>query len=66
MKPNETRIYTKKIRPILQYSKDGVFIREFKNISEAVETYHIKDKDGNMIRKVANGDPKRKSAYGFI
>jgi group I intron endonuclease len=47
--------------PVLQYTKDGVFIKEWNNSSSA-EKYLGKSGDG--IRSCIRGD--QKSAYGFI
>ena len=54
--------YKKKIRPVLAYYKTGEFVKEFKNISEAIEW--LNKGDSSMIYQVINR--KRKSAYGYI
>ena len=59
---DKNREYKKKIRPVLVYHKTGEFVKEFKNISEAIE-WLGKGKPA-MIYEVING--KRKSAYGYI
>lgn len=46
-------------KAVLQYSKQGEFIQEYKSISEAKKTLKIK---GNHISDVCNG--RMKSAYG--
>lgn len=54
--------YTKKIRPILAYDKNGNFINEFENISAAIEW--LRKGQASMFYQVING--KRKSAYGYV
>lgn len=62
---DKNRIYTKKIRPILQFTKNGEFVKEYSCINDAMKALN-KDGNGSMIYAVANGSPKRKSAYGYI
>lgn len=49
-------------RPILQFSKDGVFIREWRSAT-AFGEYLEKDVSGNII---ANIKGKQPTAYGYI
>lgn len=48
-------------KPIVQYSKDGTYIKEYNSTIQAVEETGI---DGGSISKVLSG--KRKSAGGYI
>ena len=47
-------------KPVLQFSKSNVFIREFKSASEAER---FLNKNGHHINCCCNG--KRKTAYGY-
>lgn len=51
-----------KSKPILQFTKDGKFIKEWRNISEA-EIYYCNSSKGQFGLSTKN---KRKTAYGFI
>lgn len=61
---DKNRIYEKQIRPILRYSKDGIYIDEFENVSKALEA--INGKTSSMIYEVARGNGRHKTAYGYI
>ena len=61
---DKNRIYTKKIRPILQFTKEGEFIKEYQNISDAMRALG-KTSSTSTIYQVANGRTKRKTAYGY-
>lgn len=47
---------------VIQRSPEGEYIAEFASISEAARELEI---DMETIRKVCNGDPRRKTAGGF-
>ena len=67
MTPSETRVYEKKIRPILQFTKGGQFIKEYENVSAALIAVGKTGsrKETSIIYEVANGNPRRKTAYGY-
>lgn len=50
-------------KPILQYSKSGNFIREWKSASEVKRVLGI---DNSHINACCRNNPKHKSAYGFV
>ena len=60
--PKQTKI-TNLGRPVQQFSKDGIFIREFASIREAETFLGIKE-GKSKISEVCNG--KRKTCRGFI
>jgi len=50
-------------RVIMQFDKQGNFIKEFPSIAEANKTFGVID---SHINEVANNKPKYKSAFGYI
>ena len=48
----------------MQFTPDGEFIKEYKNIGEAMDAIG-KTGSTSMIYKVANGNSRRKTAYGY-
>jgi group I intron endonuclease len=50
-------------KAITQYTRDGVLIKEYKSITEAVEQTGV---DRTTISKVCRGDPRYKTAGGFV
>lgn len=50
-------------RPILQFSKDGNFIKEWENFTSIEKELKIKKQP---IWSVCNNKPRHKTAYGFI
>lgn len=50
------------VKKIIQYSKDGVFIKEWNNINEILEYLNIKH--NSHIYRCING--KNQSAYGYV
>lgn len=56
-------------KPILQFSKDGKFLKEWKNFTEIEEklSKSLKKKINKQpIWSVCNNKPKCKTAYGFV
>lgn len=64
MKPSDTRVYSRKIRPILQYTLNGIFIREYENTTAAINA--LKKSNERLIRSVADNDGRHFTAYGFV
>lgn len=51
------------MKPVIQYTKDGEFVKEWKSITDVLNHYNINNKSGN-ISQCCNG--KAKTAYGYI
>lgn len=52
------------MKPVLQYSKDGAFIREYPSIQEAAKAIGKENGGGGCISNCCNG--KLSTAYGYI
>ena len=57
------RIAEKLSKKVLQYSKDGVFIREYNSIVEAAKAIGIEQNNSNLS-KACNG--KQKTCKGYV
>lgn len=53
---------TKRARPVLQFDKDGTFIKRWDSSAEISRFYNVKN--NGYISDVCNG--KRKTAYGYV
>ena len=51
-------------KPVLQFTKDGIFLREFKSASDAAVALDRRRRDGSQIGTCCNG--KQKSVFGFV
>lgn len=51
-------------KPVLQYDKQGNFIKEYPSATEAAKA--LNKKSGAAITEVCNGKGNRKSIYGYI
>jgi group I intron endonuclease len=61
--PFET-IRNRNFAPIIQFTKNGEFIREWDSIKNAMHSMGKKTRDGTLVSAVCRG--KRGSAFGFI
>lgn len=51
-------------KPVLQFTKDGIFLREFKSASDAAVALDRRRRDGSQIGTCCNG--KQKSVFGYV
>jgi group I intron endonuclease len=59
-------VVNKNFAPILQFTRDGVFIKEWPSIKEAMIALGLNKTDPSHICARASGKGRGKTAYGFI